>query len=403
MKNKVLKAAMLGNALEHYDFMLYNFFMSILSPLYFPHEDPMVSLLSGWGVFALSFFARPLGAIFFGHIGDQKGRRQALSSSILLMAFSTFSMGVLPDYHSMGITASILFVCLRFLQGFSSGGEVSGASIYAIEHTTKNKHGFTSSLIFSSAGMGTIVATLMGAFFTASFVPFWGWRIPFLLGGLTAFIGYYYRKNLDESIEYTNSDKKTSLPLKEIFTSHRPSFYRAFGVGAFIYVPIYMIVGYMNPLLHTQGLISSPQMMLINGGITLIGVPLYPLVGYLADKYSISLLMRGACIGFGLAIIPAMMIFESGNLTAIIFMQFMLRLIMKAYLAPSSAYVNNLFPPTMRYSGVAFSMTLGVGLFGGLTPLVCIFLSQHVGPVIGPGIFAIIAAFVGFLSIRFQK
>src|SRR5436190_4206677 len=182
MKFPILRALMIGNALEYYDFFLYSFFVSILSPLFFPATDPLNGLMMGFGVFAVGFIARPVGALFFGHWGDKYGRKKALFGTLLLMAFSTVGIGVLPVYEKIGLLSPFFLIIFRLCQGFAAGGEVNGSAIFGLEQTALEKRGFVGALINSSAGVGAILATIMGALFTNGFMPEWAWRIPFFFG-----------------------------------------------------------------------------------------------------------------------------------------------------------------------------------------------------------------------------
>lgn len=396
MKFPILRALMVGNALEYYDFFLYSFFVSILSPLFFPPSDPLSALMMGFGVFAVGFVARPVGALFFGHWGDKYGRKKALFGTLLLMAFATIGIGFLPAYEKIGFFSPLFLVIFRLCQGFAAGGEVNGSAVFGLEQTALEKRGFVGALINSSAGMGAILATLMGALFTNGFMPEWAWRIPFFFGGLVAFVGIYLRQILEEG----ETHQQVKLPLLDVIQNHPLSFLKTVGVGGFLHVPFYMIVGYMNPTLHAKGMVTNVELMLMNMAVTLVGVIVIPAFGYYSDKIGQQRLMSWGALGQIALIFPAFMVYTGGeSLLWILGAQMILLMFAEAYIAPSNAYLNSLFPMECRYSGVAFGCCLGGALFGGTTPLICSQFAALFGPM-GPSYYLIGMALVGFMAVR---
>lgn len=397
MRYPVLRALMVGNAFEYYDFFLYSFFVSILSPLFFPSSDPLTALMMGFGVFAVGFVARPIGAIVFGHYGDKYGRKKALLGTLFLMAFSTVGIGLLPTYETIGIFAPLFLVLFRLLQGFAAGGEVSGAAIFGLEQTVATRRGFVGALIKSSAGIGAIMATTIGAFFTYDLMPEWGWRVPFCLGGFIAFAGLYFRRVLQESKE----QKPVSMPLLEVIQNYPLSFLKAIGIGGFLHVPYYIIVGYMNATLHAKGLASSFQLMIMNTIVTLVGITVIPIMGHYSDRIGLQRLMTWGAFGPMILAIPLLMVYRTEeSLVSIVLAQMVFLFFCEPFVAPSNAYLNTLFPPECRYTGVSFGTCLGLSLFGGTTPLICNQLAQILGPVWGPGLYLMGTAFLGFLAVR---
>ncbi len=399
MSFSFLRALMVGNALEYYDFFLYSFFVSILSPLFFPSSDPLTALMMGFGVFAVGFIARPIGALVFGHWGDKFGRKKALFGTLILMAFSTVGIGLLPSYETIGIFAPALLILFRLFQGFAAGGEVNGAAVFGLEQIESQKRGFAGALITSSAGIGAIMATFMGALFTHGLMPDWAWRIPFCLGGLVAFVGLYLRRAFEEG----EIKEQLTVPLFEVLQKHPLSFLKAIGIGGFLHVPFYIIVGYMNPTLHAQGLISGFDLMIMNMLVTLVGVLVIPGLGYFSDKMGADRLMSWGAVGQIILAYPVFIVYTEGSLFAILLAQMALLMFAEAFTAPSHAYLNTLFPPQCRYSGVAFGSCVGTALFGGTTPLLCSHLAKTIGPLWGPNLYLIAMAFVGFLAVRQRK
>jgi len=406
LNKRIFIAAMIGNALEFYDFTIYGFFVAILSPLFFPATDPLTSLISGFGVFALGFLTRPLGAIFFGHIGDKYGRRKALSLTIIWMALPTVVIGLLPTYQQIGIFAPLLLTLCRVVQGFSAGGEYNGAGIFVIEHSPADRRGFLGGLLTSSGSMGALLASGIGMFFTLPFMPAWGWRIPFLLGGVIAVVGLYLRQQIDESPEFKQTylqKKSNTLPLFSIFKENKGSFFCTVGIGAMATVPFYIVLAYMNPMLLTQGKVVASSMMLINALMSVICIISLPLMGGLADRVGHSKVMMYAALLLTISAYPFFWVFEHGSVFLIVLFQAFIMILTEAYTGPSNAFMYQLFHTSQRYTGVALGYTLGLALFGGTTPYISANLVKYFNSPYMPAFYLMIIGLLGFMGAVWGK
>ena len=174
---KIILASMSGNVLEYYDFTIFVFLTPLISPLFFPNEDKVVSLIAGLGTYAVGFFMRPFGGLFFGYIGDTYGRKKALTLSIFMMAIPTALMGCLPTYEQIGILAPLLLICCRLCQGLCAGGEYNGASIFTVENVQKTGVGISGALISSCSAIGSLSASIVASFISLpgmpGGLPFW--------------------------------------------------------------------------------------------------------------------------------------------------------------------------------------------------------------------------------------
>jgi MHS family proline/betaine transporter-like MFS transporter len=401
LSKKIFVASMIGNALEFYDFTIYGFFVAIISPVFFPATDSLTSLISGFGVFAIGFLTRPLGAIFFGHIGDKFGRRKALSFTIIWMAIPTVIIGLLPTYQQIGIAAPILLTLCRVVQGFSAGGEYNGAGVFVIEHSPENKRGFLGGLLTSSGSMGALLASGVGAFFMLPFMPSWAWRVPFFLGGLIAIVGLYMRQQIDESPEFKQAylqKKPDTLPIFSVLKGNKISFLCTIGIGAMATVPFYIILAYMNPMLLTKGKVVASSMMLISALMSIICVISLPLMGYLSDKIGQSKLMIYAASLMIIFAYPFLWVFENGSLASIILFQAFIMILTEAYTGPSNAFMYKLFDTSQRYTGVALGYTLGLAIFGGTTPYISANLIKYLGSPYTPAFYLIGVGILGLIS-----
>lgn len=393
MKLSSLRILMFGNALEYYDFFLCSFFVSIISPSFFPAADPIANLLLGFCFLGVGFIARPFGAVFFGNLGDKYGRKYALMRTLFLMGISTFIIGILPTYDTIGLYAPFSLIILRLLQGFAIGGEVNGSAILGLEISSSHKKGFVGSLLSASAGIGAILATFFGVLFINDFMPTWAWRVLFCLGGSVALIGIYLRRSLQESIP----KKIFRFPILEVCKNHTRSLIKTIGVGIFLHFTFFILVGCINPLLHAKGLVNRTEMIFMDGGIVLFGTLLSPLMGLISDKIGQQKLMLIGVLGQMLIALPFFLIYSAGNITAILFASLLLMFFSQAFNAPSNAYLNTLFPTECRYTGVSFGITLGIACAGSTTPYICSQLLQ--ASIWAPSIYTMGVCLFGILAI----
>ena len=213
---KIVATAIVGNALEAYDFVVYGLFSTTIAENFFPQQDKLTGILSAFGIFFLGYLARPLGALFFGRIGDTLGRKPALIISIRLMAISTFAVGLLPDYHIVGVWAPLLLLVLRSLQGFSCGCELVGSIVFVVEHAPTTKRGFYGSFADASAYLGILLASLVAWVihhgFSHAVVTHWAWRLPFVFGLLVGLSGWLMRRYVSET-QLFNENMRVPVPI----------------------------------------------------------------------------------------------------------------------------------------------------------------------------------------------
>ncbi len=403
LPKKILLSASIGNMLEFYSFTLFGLFLPIISPLFFPKEDPLASLLYGYLFFAVGFFAYPLGALLFGYIGDKFGRKKALSLSILLMAIPTVFIGMIPSYASLGIFAPIfLFIC-RLLQGICAGGEYNGAGIFIVEHGGENKGGFSGAFVAAAGTFGAFFATIIGFIFTSPGMPEWAWRIPFLLGSLIGLIGFYIRRELNESPEFlsieNNKLNKGKNPFIEILKHHYKAFMCAVGIGALGTVPFYLVIGYVNTHFVTVGKINLLEMMLLNMGLTFFCAITLPFVGNIADKVGHARIMVMSSFALLLYAFLFFLLLEKSSIIIITIAEVLLLCLSQGYVAPLNAFISRLFPPSIRYTGTSLGYCVGMALFGGTTPYLSSILIEYTHYPTAPSFYLMFICLIGMFSI----
>lgn len=402
-RRRAIFAAMIGNALEYYDVMLYGFFAAMLAPLFFPSSSPAASMAASLGAFAAGFLMRPLGGILFGHIGDRYGRRPALAFSILLVTLPTLVIGLLPTYSQIGIAAPIILVICRLLQGLCVGGEYSGAVIFVVEHSQKGRESFAGSILTATGFFGGFIGTLLGAFCTSATMPEWGWRIPFLIGTFIGIIGYYIRTNVDESPAFSQAQQTRTIirvPLKEVVFKKTRNLLCTIGIGSSVLVPLYVVTVYLSTLLSQQK-IDTSQIMLFNSIITVLWMLFLPCMGMVADKVGIQKIMTIAYLTAIVLAYPLFYLLEKApSFYSILFIQVILSLIGIAFSGPASALLTKLFPVEERYSGIGFGYALGGAFLGGTAPLILTTLVNWTGSPSAPAFYLIFVNVIGLISVR---
>lgn len=404
--SKAIFAAMVGNALEYYDVMLYGFFAAMLAPLFFPTENETLSILSSLGTFAAGFVMRPLGGIIFGHLGDKLGRRQALVLAIFLVTIPTLTIGLLPTYAEIGMAAPIILILCRLLQGLCVGGEYSGASIFVIEYSKRGREAFASGLL-SAAGMsGGVLGTLIGFLTTLPMMPSWGWRIPFLIGSLFGLIGYYIRTRINETpvfIEHEN-EETAKIPLWNILLKRKHNLLCTIGLGATSLIPLYMCTVYMGHLLSTELHLSPSEIMLVNIVVSIELMTFVSLMGYLADRVGKQTLMMTSCLLFVLVAYPLFFFLKTHlSVQNVLLCQAIIALLNTAFVAPTMPLLSTLFPVHERYSGIGFGYALGGAFLGGTTPLIIVTLEKWFETPMIPAYYLIFGSVLGVLCLLLSR
>jgi len=400
---KAIIAAMIGNALEYYDVMLYGFFATMLAPLFFPTDNQAISIISSLGTFAAGFVMRPLGGMVFGHLGDKFGRRQALALAIFLVTIPTFTIGILPTYAEIGLAAPIILVACRLLQGLCVGGEYSGASIFVIEYSKRGKESFAGSILCAAGFFGGVLGTFIGFLCTLSFMPPWGWRIPFLLGSVIGLMGYYIRTKVNESPDFIrNKDEKIDkVPLWGVLENRKRNLLCTMGIGATSLIPFYLASVYMGFLLTSKLHIPTSQVMLINVALNVFLIVLLPLMGIIADKImgKERLMILSALTSVVIAYPLFLMLENDLTLSTVILVQAILGMITAGFGAPSMALLSTYFPVHERYSGIGFGYALGGALLGGTTPLIIATLVNWFNSPLMPAYYLMFSGLIGIMCV----
>ncbi|MCF7791129.1 MAG: MFS transporter [Victivallales bacterium] len=405
---RVLIASSIGGIMEFYDFVLFILFAGIISQVFIsPEQSPFLALLMTYTMFAVGYFVRPLGCTILAHFGDKYGRKKIFTLTVFLMAVPTFLIGVLPTYSQIGPMATILLLILRICQGLAVGGEIPGSSTFVYEHMANNRKAIGLSSLFSGLVGGVLLGSLIGALITHTVskevLITWGWRIPFLLGGVMGLIGIYIRTKLSESPTFKAMEKfkqQSKMPFIEVFKEHKTSLFSGIFTTLFIassFTTFYMYTtSYMTKIFH-----YSYSLVLTFNTLGLVLFILSMLIwAVFIDKYAINIKKPFILSGLTVIIlsIPFFMIFKTENNLLIALMY----LIFAAGFGPGvgifTLLLTKSFPAKVRFTGVSISYNVSFAVFGGLTPIINSLLFKKFGVIQAPAYYAILAAIIGIIA-----
>ncbi|GEP96954.1 MFS transporter [Chitinophaga cymbidii] len=311
---QVIFASSAGTLIEWYDFYIFGSLSLILSEKFFPDSNPTLAYIATLATFAVGFIVRPFGAIVFGRLGDMVGRKYTFLLTLLIMGGSTFAIGLIPGYSTIGILAPILVLILRLAQGLALGGEYGGAATYVAEHSPDHRRGYYTSFIQTTATLGLFVSLgvilVTRVLMTPDDFNAWGWRIPFLLSVLLVLMSYYIRIKLQESPLFTQlkAEGKTSKnPLKESFGNKEnlklvllALFGAAMGQGVVWYTGQFYALSFLQNTMH----IEFVQSNIIIAVALLLGTPFFIYFGHLSDKIGRKKIMMTGMLIAALAYFP---------------------------------------------------------------------------------------------------
>lgn len=403
-RRKLLGGA-IGNMGEQFDYSIYAFTAPVIAMHFFPDSTPLVALLSTFAVYALSFVARPFGGVMFGYIGDKYGRLTVLMWTVVLMGVGTALIGLLPTHESIGVAAPILLVVCRLLQGLSLGGETTSVESYIAESAPEGKRATWTSAVMSFAyvPVAVVAVFILGIRAVMGDEAFeaWGWRIPFLLGGVVALVGYLLRRNLEDSDEFIEAKAEaereqatTAIESESVGQALGESFKtgRSMLLVVMLQPPqaigAYLLTGYMYTYLVQEGGLPPTQALLSNAAAVLVLAGLLPVTGRLCDHYGRKAMYLAGAAWLVLSAYPAFVLAGSGSLTGALAGQVLIAIGVSIYASALFVGLIELFPTAVRCRSHGISYNASVALFGGTTPLIAAALIGATGSPVAPAIYA---------------
>lgn len=379
---RAIVAGVIGTTIEWYDFVLFGTASALVfNTLFFPKFDPLIGTAAALTTTAIGYFFRPLGGFVFGALGDRIGRKNVLAATLVLMGLSTALIGVLPTYAQAGIWAPVLMLLLRILQGIGAGAEFGGAQVMVSEHASKKRQGLLTSL----PGAGLALGIMLGTSFYSllDFMPkdefvAWGWRLPFLASVIGIVVGLVIRMRVMESPEYlavTRAKEKPKSPVREVFASHKRNWFVAmfacFAENATTNLVKTFVLAYAATFLHLDKSVGLNGLFIAS----LVSLFTYPLFGWLGDRLGIGRVYIGSAIAVALFIFPMFWMIDTKSVSVVIIAIVIIYAIaVRGMSATQGAYLANLFPAPIRFTGLASSREVGSAISGGIGPVLATLL-----------------------------
>jgi MHS family proline/betaine transporter-like MFS transporter len=404
-------AAIVGNTLEWYDSAVYGFFALTLAKLFFPAGDPTVSLLLTVATFGVGFIMRPVGALVLGTLADRRGRKAALSLTILLMALGTAMIGLAPTYATAGAWAPAIIVLARLIQGFSAGGEIGGATAFLVEHAPPQRRGLYASWQQASQAGALLLGSLTGAVLTgllpADDIEAWGWRIPFLLGLLIAPVGLFIRFRVSETDafkailrERAARPEASFSPLSDTLGKHSSAVVAGFGITiAWTVCTYFFLVTMPTYAVRQLGVPQSASLLANSIGLILI-VILAPVFGAWSDKVGRRPIMLASACGILFVCWPLLFwLTHQPSIANLVLAQIAFAVLIAGFSGPAPAAMAELYPPAMRSTGLSIAYNLAVTIFGGFAPFITTWLIARTGSALAPAWYVMLAAAISLTTL----
>ncbi|NRB28747.1 MAG: MFS transporter [Roseibacillus sp.] len=398
-----LAVATSGNVLEWYDFTVYGFLAPTLARVFFPSGDPSASLLSAFGVLAVGYIARPIGSVIFGHIGDRIGRRPALIASIFLMGAGSVSIGLLPGYEQVGLSAPVALVLIRVVQGISVAGEYTAAGVLIVEGAPKRSRAFVGSWL----AFAMLIGCVLGSAIPASIASFtsqeqllaWGWRVPFLLGAVIAVVGGVLRKRLAESSSMAPVSARERSPVITALRDHWGKIAQMIALLLPTAVIYFLIFVYAASYLVDEMHFSAAQALDITTANLLVIAVSALLVGRCADRYGARAVLLWGAFATLLFGWPLWWLMHRDSLALVFAGQFGFSVLNAIGWGLSITVLTEMAPPGLRCSVVALGYNLCMAIFGGTTPMVATYLVARSGDDFAPVYYVLMATLLSIPAI----
>lgn len=397
-------AAVIGNALEWYDFAVYIYLASVVAEVFFPKTLGDVSLLYSFATLGVGYLARPAGGIVIGYLGDKLGRKWALSFTIVMMGLTTLLIGLLPTYASIGIAAPVLLTLLRLIQGFAVGGEWSGSVLFIVEYTPPERRGFMGSwqqvTVVVGQLLGSASVAVLTTLLTHDELLSYGWRIPFLVGVLVAGLGLYLRARVDDTPEFLaaqQADASSHSTRSVSMVPAIPNMFRVVGITALWSTNFAFTLTYIPSFLKQAGFSLQNGLAFATLANILVAV-LIPFAGLLADKYPRPRIVAIAAILTAVLAYPATAIMSTGNVVGVFASIIVFAGIIALISGSGPALLSELFPVRIRYGALSISYAIAAACFAGFGPFIMALLVQRTGSQISIAYYVIAAGLVGLFA-----
>ncbi len=421
MLRKALGGTIVGNTMEWYDVGVFGYLIATMGPVFLPEADRSVQTLFLLGTFAATFLARPLGGVVFGWLGDRIGRQKVLAATLLIMAASTFAVGLLPGYTQIGIWAAVLLVALKLVQGFSTGGEYAGATTFVSEYAPDKRRGYFASFLdlgsYLGFAIGAALVSVLQLTLGQDAMEQWGWRLPFLAAGPLGAIAVYFRLKIEESPQFqatldAQEELAKTATAGDDDASHGPIhlvrvYWRQI-VLAMVLVAAANTVGYALTSYMPTYLTDAKGYDPVHG--TLLTIPVLvimaaciPLTGRLSDRIGRRPVLWVGALSTVVLSVPAFMLIGIGSIPSTLLGLAMIAFPVTFYVANLASSLPALFPTSSRYGGMGIAYNFAVAIFGGTAPFIIQGLITLTGNDMMPAYYLMFTSAIGVVAIYFLR
>lgn len=402
-ERKIITLASLGGMLEFYDFTIYGLFSIYFAEQYFPMHNEALSIIASFVIFIIGYIARPIGGILFSHIGDAIGRKFVLIVTMLIMGLASLTIGLIPTYEKIGIFAPILLLTSRLLQGLAIGGELPSMIVYVTESMPK-KRGYAIGGILAGTDSGLLLGLLINFIILHTLnhqqIYDYGWRIPFIAGGILCFVSYIIRKNLHETKAFDNIKEKAKLPIVEVITKYPLQVLTSIGITGVMAAFVMIAIIFMPTFISQLAKIDNPHLSIYLLIATFLTVVSAYFTGLIANHYNPKRIMLFSLFGALISVILAFKFIQHSN--DLLLGLCILTICQGIFATLSPLLISYIFPANVRLTGVAVSYNLGHTLFGGMAPIIITWLiSKYHITYTAPVIYLICIIIISLISLRY--
>lgn len=400
MRRRVIAGTTIGNALEFFDFTVFTFLMLVIGPLFFPAASSYGQLLLTTATFGVGFLMRPVGGMLIGSYADRHGRRAAMTLTLWLMGLGCALIAAAPTYAQMGLAGPVMMVLARLIQGFAAGGEVGASTTLLVEHAPASRRGFYSSWQFGSQSLGVALGALvvggLTAVLTTEQMQAWGWRLPFVIGILTVPVGAYIRRNLEETLTPQDEPDRPRAsghqPLRRIFAEHKAEVAKGIllMIGGMVCAQI--IGFYMPAYAHRELGLPATSTLSASVVVGAVGFFCAPLVGMLADRVGRKRVIFWSRVVTVAVLLPCFqwLVAEPSSARLMIVVA-LLSVLLALQSAPGITMLPELFPKSVRTTGMSVVYGLGISVFGGFAQFFVTWLLHVTGNPMAPAWYLMVA------------